>query len=281
MHLKHTDPVARVDEAIEMRAKYNSDTLWCRRVKMFMDGVIDSGTAAMIEDYADQPGWRGEPLHDAERFNEAARIIDGAGVQISVHAIGDDAIRRVLDGYAAAEAANGKRDSRHRVEHIEILDPGDLQRCVDLGIIASVQPPHPPGAMDFPLLPWIDRVGEARLPWAFPVQYLREAGVPLAFASDWPVSDVNPMRGVKAAITRKAWVDGHPSHASTLMEALHGYSAGGAYAGHDEHRLGRLAPGMLADVVVMDHDLEALPVDDLDKPRAALTLCGGEVTWEA
>ena len=280
-HLTPTKPLDALSEATEWHKEFQSDRLKSARVKMFMDGVIDSGTAAMIEDYADQPGWRGEPLHDAERFNEAARIIDGAGLQISVHAIGDDAIRRVLDGYAAAEAANGKRDSRHRVEHIEILDPGDLQRCVDLGIIASVQPPHPPGAMDFPLLPWIDRVGEARLPWAFPVQYLREAGVPLAFASDWPVSDVNPMRGVKAAITRKAWVDGHPSHASTLMEALHGYSAGGAYAGHDEHRLGRLAPGMLADVVVMDHDLEALPVDDLDKPRAALTLCGGEVTWEA
>jgi predicted amidohydrolase YtcJ len=280
-HLTPSKPLSSLSEAVEWRAAYQSGKLKSARVKMFMDGVIDSSTAVLVEDYADRPGWRGEPLHDAERFNEAARIIDAAGLQIAVHAIGDAAVRRVLDGYAAAEAANGKRDSRHRIEHIEVLHPDDLQRCADLGIVASMQPPHPPGAMDFPLLPWVARVGEARWPWAFPVQYLRDAGVPIAFASDWPVSDVNPMRGVKAAITRKPWKEGHPSHASTLHEALHGYTAGGAYAGHDEDRLGRLAPGMLADIVVMDRNLEETPVEELDQARAALTLCDGEITWQA
>jgi len=280
-HLTPDKPISSLETATEMTARYQTAHLRCGRVKMFMDGVIDSGTAVMVEDYADRPGWRGEPLHDAERFNAAAIEADRRGLQISVHAIGDGAVRRVLDGYEAARDANGSRDARHRIEHIEVLHPDDLQRFVDLGVVASMQPPHPPGAMDFPLEPWTSRVGAARWPWSFPVAFLREAGVPIAFASDWPVSDIDPMRGVKAAITRQPWRAGDPAHASTLMQALHGYTYGGAYAGHDETRLGQLRAGLLADVVIMDRDLESSPLSDLGKARAALTLCGGQVTWES
>jgi predicted amidohydrolase YtcJ len=280
-HLTPPRPLSSLALATEMHEGYRSDRLRSGRVKMFMDGVIDTGTAVMIGGYADDPSANGDPLHDAERFASACIDADRRGLQISVHAIGDGAVRRVLDGYAAARAANGARDSRHRVEHIEVLHPDDLARFTDLGVIASMQPAHPPGAMDFPLLPWTERVGAARWPWCFPVQYLRDAGVPIAFASDWPVSDIDPMRSIKAAVMRQPWRDGDPAHASTLMQALHGYTAGGAHAGFDEDRLGRLIPGMLADIVVMDRDLEALPPDQLDTARAALTICGGQVTWEA
>lgn len=280
-HLTPPKPIASLDVASQMHAEYRSDRLRSGRVKMFMDGVVDSGTAVMIDGYADQPDWHGEPLHSAERFAEAAIEADRRGLQISVHAIGDGAVRRVLDGYEAARKANGKRDSRHRIEHIEVLHPDDLSRIVDLGVVASMQPSHPPCAMDFPMEPWTTRVGKARWPWSFPVQYLRDAGVLIAFASDWPVADVNPMRSVKAAVLRRPWAEGHPSHASTLMDTLHDYTAGGSYAGFDEDRLGRLKPGMLADVVVMDRDLEAVPVAEIDRARAALTICGGQVTWEA
>ena len=280
-HLTPSKPLDTIAEASAMQADFNTPFLKSNRVKMFMDGVIDSGTAYMIDGYADDPSHNCEPLHSQERFNAAAIEIDRRGLQISVHAIGDAAVRSVLDGYAAAEAANGKRDSRHRIEHIEMIDPSDLDRVRDLGVIASMQPSHPPGAMDFPLQPWVSKVGPKRLAHAFPVQYLRDRGVKFAFASDWPVADVDPMRGVQAAVTRKAWQEGDPSHASTLYDALHDYTAGGIYAGHDEDRLGRLAPGMQADIVVMDHDLEAMPVEDLGTARAALTLCAGRVTWEA
>ncbi|MCR9125645.1 MAG: amidohydrolase [Rhodobacteraceae bacterium] len=280
-HLTPSKPLDTLAEASEMHARYRGDRLRSGRVKMFMDGVVDSGTAVLVEDYADQPGWRGDPLHSAERFAAACIDADRRGLQISVHAVGDGAVRRVIDGYQAARDANGARDSRHRIEHIEVLHPDDLARMVDLGLVASMQPPHPPGAMDFPLQPWTAKVGEARWPWSFPVQYLRDAGVPIAFASDWPVSDVNPMRGVKAAVLRRAWKDGHPDHASSLLDTLHGYTAGGAYAGFDEARLGRLAPGMLADVVVMDCDLETTDPEALDRARAAITFCGGQITWEA
>ncbi|MGR3802668.1 amidohydrolase [Marinibacterium profundimaris] len=280
-HLTPEKDLSTIEEASRFAEEFDTDKLKSKRVKMFMDGVIDGATAVMVEDYADQPGWRGEPLHSAERFNAAAVEIDRRGLQISVHAIGDGAVRRVLDGYEAAQKANGPRDSRHRIEHVELLHPDDLKRFAELGVVASMQPPHPPGAMDFPKEPWVSRVGEARWPWGFPLAALRAEGVPICFASDWPVADLNPMRGVKAAMTREPWGPMDPDNRCSLMEALHGYTAGGAHAGHDEHRFGRLAPGMLADIVVMDRDLEAEPVESIDQARAMLTLCDGEVTWEA
>jgi len=279
-HLTPSKPLSMIEEAVEMNRQYKSDRLRSGRVKMFMDGVIDSGTAFMVEPYADD-GKNCEALHTAERFNAAAIEIDRNGLQIAVHAIGDAAVRRVLDGYEAAQKANGKRDSRHRIEHIEVLNPEDLHRFKELGVVASMQPQHPPLALDFPFLPWTAKVGEARWPWSFPVQYLRDEGVPITFASDWPVADIDPMRGVMAAVMRKPWKEGHPSHASSLMQALSYYTVGGAYTGFDENRLGRLAPGLLADIVVMSHDIESLAPQDLGTARAALTLCGGEVTWEA
>ncbi len=280
-HLTPSKPLSSLEDAGRMHEQYRSDRLRSGRVKMFMDGVVDSGTAVLVKDYADRPGWRGEPLHDAERFKAACIDTDRRGLQLAVHAIGDGAVRRVLDGYEAARNANGVRDSRHRIEHVEVLHPDDFPRFRELGVIASMQPPHPPGAMDFPMQPWLRRVGEARWPNGFPVRALREAGVPQAFASDWPVSDINPMRGVKAALTRVRWSDECPDNRLTLHEALQGYTAGGAYAGFDENRLGTLKAGMLADIVVMDSDLEAFEPEGIDQARAAITICAGEVTWEA
>ncbi|MEO0679941.1 MAG: amidohydrolase [Pseudomonadota bacterium] len=280
-HLTPDKPLESLDIASDMHARYRTDRLRSGRVKMFMDGVIDSGTGVLVDDYADRAGWRGDPLHDAERFEAICVEADRRGLQISVHAIGDGAVRRTLDGYEAARRANGPRDSRHRVEHIELLNPADRPRFKDLGVVASMQPPHVPGAMDFPGEPWKSRVGEDRWAWAFPIKTLRDDGVPMAFASDWPVSPLDPMRGFKAALTRPSWAEGLPDQRSTLMETVHGYTAGGAYAGFDDHRLGRLSPGLLADIVVMDRDLEATPPQDIDQARAAITLVDGEIVWES
>lgn len=280
-HLTPEKPLSALEEASWMHETYRSDRLRSGRIKMFMDGVVDSGTAFLVGDYADRAGWRGEALHSAEAFAAAAIEADRRGLQISVHAIGDGAVRRVLDGYKAARKANGPRDSRHRIEHIELLHPDDAHRLRALGVVASMQPPHPPGAMDFPLEPWRSKAGTGRWPRAFPVRALLNDGVPLAFSSDWPVSDINPMRSVKAAMTRQRWDDACPDNRLSLTEALYGYTAGGAYAGFDENRLGRIAPGMQADIVVMDRDLEALAPEEIDTAGAALTLCGGETTWEA
>jgi predicted amidohydrolase YtcJ len=138
-------------------------------------------------------------------------------------------VRAVIDGYAAARAANGTHDSRHRIEHIELIDRADIPRIGSLGITASVQPPHPPGAMDFPLQPTLDRIGRARWRDAYLWRTLADAGAPLAFASDWPVTDVSVLRGIQAALTRAPY-DGAADERVGLMETLHAYTAGGAWA---------------------------------------------------
>lgn len=280
-HLTNVMPLSNLELASEMHHRFRSDTLYSGRVKIFVDGVIESGTAAMLADYADRPGWRGEPLFTPEAFRDAAVEADRRGLQISVHAIGDAAVRITLDGYQAAREANGARDSRHRVEHIEVVDPADIPRFAELGVIASMQPPHYPGANGSPLEPFLGRIGAARWPCAFPWRALWDAGARIAFATDWPVSPLAPMRSIRAAVTRRPWANGVPDHRASLTEAIAAYTAEGAYAGFMEDKCGRLAPGMQADLVVLDADIEATPEEDLHKVAPALTLCAGRATFEA
>ncbi|MFN4154173.1 MAG: amidohydrolase [Paracoccaceae bacterium] len=279
-HFKPHMELSALDRAEAMTRDFNDDWLQCGFVKMFMDGVVDSRTAYMVNDYPDQPGHRSEPLFSPDRFNAIATEIDRRGLQIAVHAIGDGAVRTTIDGYAAAQAANGRRDSRHRIEHIELIDPADIPRLGALGITASLQPPHPPGAMDFPLMPTLDRIGRARWKDAYLWKTLADHGAALAFASDWPVTDVSVMRGMQAALTRKPY-DGCADERVGLMATLHAYTAGGAWAAHREQLTGRLAPGMAADLVMIDGDVEALPPAALGTTAIALTICGGRITHQA
>jgi predicted amidohydrolase YtcJ len=280
-HLTPAKPLESVAQASELDREFRTDMLRSGRVKMFMDGVVDSGTAVLLEDYADTPGWRGEPLHSQDRFNAAAIEIDRRGLQISVHAIGDGAVRMVLDGYQAARAANGARDSRHRIEHIEVLHPDDLPRFAELGVVASMQPPHPPGSMGLPLHPYLSKIGRSRWPSAFVWRDLWAAGARIAFASDWPVSAVEPMKGIHAAVTRKPWAPGMPDPSATLEQALAGYTREGAHAGHSEQLVGMLRPGMQADIAVLSGCLEDTDLDSLHEVGVAVTFCGGCATHGA
>lgn len=279
-HFKPQMDLSDLDRATAMTRDFNDDWLACGFVKLFMDGVIDSRTAAMLHDYADAPGQRGDLLFPPDRFAAIATEIDRRGLQIAVHAIGDAAVRTVIDGYAAARAANGARDCRHRIEHIELIDRADIPRLGALGITASVQPPHPPGAMDFPLQPTLDRIGRARWPDAYLWRTLADAGAPLAFASDWPVTDVSVLRGIQAALTRTPY-EGAADERVGLMATLHAYTAGGARAAHRDHLTGRLVPGLAADVVMLDGDIEATPPEAIGAMAVALTLCGGRLTHQA
>ena len=271
---------ADLELASQMARDWNDDWLSSGFVKLFMDGVVDSGTAAMINDYPDTPGWKGDPLHTAERFNEIAIEADKRGLQIAVHAIGDMAVRRVIDGYEAASKANGKRDARHRIEHIELIDRADVPRLAALGITASIQPVHAPGAMDFPLQPTMDKIGRARWNDAYLCADLKAAGVHVAFASDWPVADINPLRGIQAAVTRPTY-DGARDQRLSLMDTLAAYTIGGAYAEHTEDRKGMLKPGYLADAIILSGDIEATAPDQIGAMHVATTICGGRVVWEA
>lgn len=279
-HFKPHMDMSELERAAAMTRDFADDWLSCGFVKLFMDGVIDSRTAFMVNDYPDAPGHRSEPLFPPARFNEIATEIDRRGLQIAVHAIGDGAVRTTIDGYAAARAANGPRDSRHRIEHIELIDPADIPRLGALGITASLQPPHPPGAMDFPLMPTLDRIGRARWPDAYLWRTLAEHGAPLAFASDWPVTDVSVMRGIQAALTREPY-EGAADERVGLMATLAAYTSGGAWAAHRDHLTGRLMPGLAADVVMLGGDIEATAPQDIGAMPVALTICGGRITHQA
>ncbi|PZQ95591.1 MAG: hydrolase [Cereibacter sphaeroides] len=277
LHFKPHMELSELDRADELTRDYDDEWLSSGFVKMFMDGVMDSGTAFRLDDYPGQPGHRSVPLFEPERFKAIATEIDRRGLQIAVHAIGDGAVRVTIDGYEAAQKANGKRDSRHRIEHIELIDRADIPRVGALGITASMQPSHPPGAMDFPFDPARDMVGRDRWGDSFPVRDLVEGGAALAFASDWPVTDVSVLRNIQAALTRKPYGD-EADQRVRLMKVLHAYTAGGAWAAHRDHVTGRIVPGLAGDLVLLGGDIEAAAPGAVGAMGIALTVCGGRIT---
>ncbi|MER9210817.1 amidohydrolase [Mesorhizobium sp. M0663] len=279
-HFKNFMSLDRLEKASSMASSYQSEWLSSGMVKVFYDGVLEGWTAVMVDDYADRPGWRGEPLFTPEHLAEVAVEADRRGLQVAVHSIGDGAVRAVLDGYEAAQRKNGKRDSRHRVEHIEVTTAADVPRFAELGVVASMQPPHPPGAMDFPLEPTLSRIGRERWPLSYAWRTLKQAGAHVVFASDWPVSRIEPILGIQAAMLRKPWADGVPDQSFSLLEALAGYTVEGAYAEFMEHRKGRLKTGYLADLVVLSADIETTEPGLLHKVHPVTTICGGKISHQ-
>jgi len=279
-HQKNYFPPARIDEALEMRRRYNDDMLYSGRVKIFMDGVLESMTALMLDDYPNHPGERGLPLFTASEFNEVATRADKHGLQISVHAIGDGAVRRTLDGYEAARKANGRRDSRHRIEHIEVIDPADIPRFKELGVIASMQPVVGLGVPGIPLEPCRERIGR-KLAFAYGWQTLREAGAHMSFSSDWPVSPLDPLLGMQSAMTQVPLEPNCPPQRQGLMETIAAFTSDGAYTEFAEARKGQLKQGLLADVVVLDGDIETMPPAQLSTIKPSVTICDGRITFGA
>lgn len=268
-----------VEEATALKALYQCDKVRLGAAKFFMDGVIESFTALMVSPYANRPEVKAEGLFSLEHFTEMALLADQMGLQIAVHAIGDGAVRRVLDGYAAVRRHNGPRDSRHRIEHIELLHPDDLPRFTQLGVVASMQPIHAsrPDIGYFPY--WLDCVRPEQYGDAFAWRTLLEQGVPLTLGSDWPVTSLQVATGIEAAVNRTAWAPGLRNQALTLMETLAGYTVTPAWVEFREHDKGRLRTGMLADLVLLDRDwLHADPAE-LGALRPQMTVCDGAVTY--
>ena len=272
-------PLAVVEEAAQLRDSYRSDKLRAGAFKLFMDGVVESYTAFLLEPYV-QTDRYGEALFSAEHFTELACRADRAGLQIAVHAVGDAAVRRTLDGLEAALKTNGKRDSRHRIEHIELLHPDDQRRFAALGVVASMQPFHCTRPEADYLPAWLRYVPEARYNDSFAWRTLRRSGVHLCFGSDWPVVSMNPFLGIDAAVNRQPWRPALPSQAQTLSETLAAYTKDGAYTEFSEHDKGQLKAGMLADLVLLDGDITRTPPEELARVQADLTICGGQVVFQ-
>jgi predicted amidohydrolase YtcJ len=232
----------------------------------------------MVDDYAGVPGNRGGALHTAERFNAIAAEADRLGLQIFVHACGDGAVRRTLDGYEHAQRANGRRDSRHRVEHIEVIHPHDIARFAELGVIASMQPCHCPPSLNSGDV-WPQRAGAERWRYSFAWQTLREAGARQCYGSDWPVAPMDPLLGIWSGLTRTPWQEGDPPQHQQLEHLLNGYTRAAAYAEFREQHKGMLRPGMLADLVLLDADLFAAPAAEIARVHPVLTMVDGRTVY--
>ena len=259
-----------------------SNRLDMRGVKLMIDGALGSRGAALIEDYSDDPGNRGLLVQDEEAFEAAVRRAQGCGLQVATHAIGDRGNRIVLDTYrrVLADAASG--DDRWRVEHAQVMAPGDIARFSSLKLVASMQPTHATSDM-----PWAgERLGEARLAGAYAWRSFMEAGVPLALGSDFPVEFADPRLGLLAAVTRQD-VHGHPpggwlpGQVLTAAEALDGFTAGAAWAAFDEDEVGRLAPGLRADFVLLGEDPLSIPGSELDSLTVRSTWLDGQPVYQA
>ncbi len=277
-----TDPQRITEWAIDAR-QHQHPLVQTDAVKLFVDGVVEAKTALMLAPYADGSGDCGAALYDPSEFANLITHADAAGLQVCVHAIGDGGVRQTLDAFTHARHINGHRDSRHRIEHAEIVDPADLPRFAQLRVIASVQPLHVEFGMD-QHNPWWRLVGTQRHRYGFPWRDLLQAGAKMALGSDWPVADPDPLRGMQIACTRGK-LDFSPPDSEfpdqrlTIAEALAGYTTWAAYAGYREHELGRLAPGYLADLILLDRDITTLPPDQIITARVMLTMVGGRVVF--
>ncbi len=271
-------------------------------LKGFMDGSLGSRTAAMNAPYADDPGNSGIPRYEQAKLNEMAIERAKAGFQLGFHAIGDRAVDMALDAYAAAEEAvrqpslpphsraSGPRsemipvervpphDLRYRIEHSQVVSAGDFARYKTLGVIASMQPNHLLTDMA-----WAgQRLGPEREKYAYAWKSFLDAGVPLAFGTDYPVEPITPFRGVYCAVTREneaGTMSFHPEQKLTMGETLYAYTQGSAYAEFAEGWKGQLAAGYAADFVVLDRDVTAVERRAILGTTVMRTVVGGKTLY--
>jgi predicted amidohydrolase YtcJ len=257
-------------------------------LKAFMDGSLGSHTSAMLAPFADDPKNSGLPQYGQSKLNEMAKERVEAGFQLGFHAIGDKAVEMALDAFAEAEKAahasgakapDGSEHFRLRVEHAQVTNPEQVERFRELNVIASMQPSHLLTDMHWAM----SRLGPQRAAHSYAWAEFESHGVKLAFGTDYPVEPVAPFRGLYAAVTRKS-EDGKmeyfPEQKLKIQQALAAYTTGSAYAEFAEKQKGTLAAGMLADFVVLDRDLTAIPPEQILGTRVLRTVVGGRTVYE-
>ena len=258
--------------------------LTIRALKIVADGALGSRGAALLADYSDAPGNRGLDVTAPEEVERLAAKALRGGFQVWTHAIGDRANRITLDAYQKALGAAHHTDPRPRIEHVQILAPGDAERLAKLGVIASMQPTH--ATSDWP---WVEtRIGKERAKGSYAWRTLLQKGARLAGGSDFPVESEEPLLGIYAAVTRQETTGKPPGgwrmdEALTRPEALRLFTADNAYAEFAEKRRGRIAPGFDADFTVLDRDVfsAATPASGILEGRVVMTVVGGEIAYRA
>ena len=286
--LPFDDPLDQLDT--KRKEHPASDTmLRTGMLKGFMDGSLGSRTAALIDPYSDDPKNTGLPRYDQAKLNDMAKERVLAGYQLGFHAIGDRAVQMALEAFAVAEkaardqkvkASDGGEDYRLRVEHAQVTTPMQILKFKDLKVIASMQPCHVLTDMN-----WAQaRLGPRRAAHSYAWADFLKRGVTLAFGTDYPIEPVTPFRGLYAATTRKS-VNGKteyfPEQKISMDQAIAAYTTGSAFAEFAEKDKGQIQPGMLADFVVLDRDITAIPSQKLLETHVLRTVVGGKTVYEA
>ena len=271
----------RLDEAIALglRPGFGDDLLRVGHVKLFSDGSLGAHTAWMLAPYEDADG-AGMPLTPMDQIAEAVRKADQAGLSVAVHAIGDRANRELIE-VLARDGSRRATQVPHRIEHAQVMHPEDVERLARLDVVASVQPIHVTDD-----LPLSDIALGPRARFCYPFRDMLDAGVPLAFGSDAPVSDSNPLWGIHAAVTRQrrdgtpegGW---YPDQRLTVDEAVWGFTMGPALASGQQALLGSIAPGKLADLVVLERDIFTIDPMEIHQVPVTMTVLNGRVVYEA
>ena len=277
-HVKPETKEEELKEAAQM-AEVQMDYVRGGPAKFFMDGVWESYTAFNVDPYADVPETKVKPIFSLEHFIRMASACDKLGMQIAVHACGDAAVRQTLDGYEAIQKLNGKRDSRHRVEHIEVCQPEDMPRFKELGVIASMQTSHAPFSLEDDVV-WTKRTGPQRWHLAFPWRGLKNSGAHLSLGSDWTVAPFDPMINIYVALNRKKLAADNPNQNLTLEECIIGYTRDAAYAEFKENEKGQIKEGYLADLVLFSHDLFTVKPEETTSAKAVMTMINGRIVFE-
>ena len=275
---------AELHEVEDARHRYHDDWLSAGKAKFFVDGVIETRTAAMLAPYADDTQ-SGRLWWEPAAYKHAVAELDRHGIQVFSHAIGDRAIRLALDAYENARQVNHTSDARHRIEHIEDASAEDIPRFGKLGVVASFQPLHAYPDDDV-LKVWSRNLGPERAQRGWAWHDVESSGGVLAFGSDWPIVTMSPWPGVQNALTRQT-VEGDPqggwlpNERISLPEAIKGYTLGAAFAGHREKTEGSLQPGKLADLIVLSQDLFKIEPNAAGKTEVLLTMVGGKVVYQS
>src|SRR2546430_12681531 len=268
---------------VGIRHAWGSSYLRLGAVKGYADGSLGSGTAYMVEPFADEPGNRGllsDEMHPPSAMRDRLMQADVAGLQLRVHAIGDRAISMMLDIFGEIEKERGYHDQRFAIEHAQHMAPKDFERFAKLHVIASMQPYH---AIDDGR--WAEkRLGDDRARYSYAWRSFLDHDVTLAFGTDWPVAPLNPMLGLYAAVTR-ATLDGKnpsgwiPEEKITLSEAVEAYTVGSAFAEFQEKDKGSITPGKLADMVILSDNIFELKPEAIRNVKADTTILGGKVVY--
>ncbi|MBK3573284.1 amidohydrolase [Streptomyces sp. MBT65] len=277
----------QIPELVERRAALSHGRFGAGSVKLMLDGVAETGTAALLDPYLDKCGCatanRGTSFIDPDQLPKYVTELDALGFQCHFHALGDRAVRDALDAVEAARAVNGPSDTRPHLAHLQVVHPDDVARFARLGAVANIQPlwaAHEP-QMDELTIPFL---GPERARWQYPFGALLRSGATLAAGSDWPVSSPDPLHGIHVAVNRVepggAGPVFLPDERIGLAEAVTAYTAGSAYANHLDDT-GRIEAGALADLVVLDRDPFAAPPEEIAAARVALTYIGGVGVYAA